>query len=95
MSDLTGGEPSGDIGGPWLAFWRSAGHGSGQGEKAVNWHGTPIRGSVSAPIDNDPDLREIVILSLEVSVTASLCALVIGGPLGTALAVYRFAGEAR
>jgi tungstate transport system permease protein len=35
----------------------------------------------------------IVILSLEVSLTASLCALVIGGPLGTALAVYRFRGR--
>jgi tungstate transport system permease protein len=42
---------------------------------------------------NDADLREIVILSLEVSLTASLCALVIGGPLGTALAVYRFRGR--
>jgi tungstate transport system permease protein len=38
----------------------------------------------------DPDLREIVRLSLEVSLTASLCALVIGAPLGAALAVYRF-----
>jgi tungstate transport system permease protein len=44
-------------------------------------------------VGNDADLREIVILSLEVSLTASLCALVIGGPLGTALAVYRFRGR--
>src|SRR5580692_13031915 len=42
---------------------------------------------------NDAGLREIVILSLEVSLTASLCALVIGAPLGTALAVYRFRGR--
>jgi tungstate transport system permease protein len=42
---------------------------------------------------NDASLREIVILSLEVSLTASICALVIGAPLGTALAVYRFRGR--
>jgi ABC-type spermidine/putrescine transport system permease subunit II len=42
---------------------------------------------------NDAVLREIVTLSLEVSLTASLCALVIGAPLGTALAVYRFRGR--
>src|SRR3984885_13651730 len=42
---------------------------------------------------NDAGLREIVILSLEVSLTASLCALVIGAPLGTALAMYRFPGK--
>ena len=42
---------------------------------------------------DDADLREIVILSLEVSLTASICALLIGAPLGTALAVYRFRGR--
>src|SRR5580704_13243911 len=41
----------------------------------------------------DADLREIVLLSLEVSLTASICALAIGAPLGTALAVYRFPGR--
>jgi tungstate transport system permease protein len=41
----------------------------------------------------DADLREIVFLSLGVSLTASICAFVIGGPLGTALAVYRFRGK--
>lgn len=41
----------------------------------------------------DADLREIVVLSLEVSLTASICALVIGAPLGSALAVYRFRGR--
>jgi tungstate transport system permease protein len=42
---------------------------------------------------NDPELREIVVLSLQVSLTASICALIIGAPLGTALAVYQFRGR--
>lgn len=41
----------------------------------------------------DPELREIVSLSLAVSLTASICAFVIGAPLGTALAIYRFQGK--
>ena len=41
----------------------------------------------------DAELREIVSLSLGVSLTASLCAFAIGAPLGTALAVYRFRGK--
>ena len=41
----------------------------------------------------DAELRQIVALSLGVSLTASLCAFVIGAPLGTALAVYRFPGR--
>jgi tungstate transport system permease protein len=41
----------------------------------------------------DPELRGIVLLSLEVSLTASACAFAIGAPLGTALAVYRFKGR--
>jgi tungstate transport system permease protein len=41
----------------------------------------------------DVDLRAIVLLSLEVSMTASVCAFVIGAPLGTALAIYRFRGR--
>jgi tungstate transport system permease protein len=41
----------------------------------------------------DFDLREIILLSLEVSMTASICAFVIGAPLGTALAVYQFPGR--
>lgn len=41
----------------------------------------------------DADLREIVTLSLRVSLTASVCALIIGAPLGAALAVYRFRGR--
>ena len=41
----------------------------------------------------DADLRDIISLSLAVSLTASACALAIGAPLGTALAVYRFPGR--
>jgi len=41
----------------------------------------------------DPELREIVTLSLSVSLTASACAFAIGSPLGTALAIYRFPGR--
>src|ERR1700732_1587843 len=41
----------------------------------------------------DVQLRAIVFLSLQVSLTASACAFFIGAPLGTALAVYRFRGR--
>jgi tungstate transport system permease protein len=41
----------------------------------------------------DADLRDIVFLSLEVSLTASALAFAIGAPLGTALAIYRFRGR--
>jgi tungstate transport system permease protein len=41
----------------------------------------------------DPHLREIVCLSMTVSLTASVCAFAIGVPLGGALAVYRFPGR--
>lgn len=41
----------------------------------------------------DTELREIVFLSLSVSLTASVVAFVIGAPLGTALAIYRFRGK--
>ena len=41
----------------------------------------------------DAGLRDIVVLSLAVSLTASACAFVIGAPLGTALAIYRFRGR--
>src|ERR1700683_2877746 len=41
----------------------------------------------------DAELRDIVVLSLGVSLTASACAFAIGAPLGTALAVYRFPGR--
>ena len=41
----------------------------------------------------DPELRQIVSLSLSVSLTASVCAFLIGTPLGAALAMYRFRGK--
>ena len=41
----------------------------------------------------DAELREIVSLSLGVSLTASICAFLIGAPLGAALAIYRFRGK--
>jgi tungstate transport system permease protein len=41
----------------------------------------------------DPELREIVFLSLGVSLTASICAFAIGSPVGTAFAIYRFPGR--
>lgn len=41
----------------------------------------------------DAELRGIVLLSLAVSLSGSICAFLIGAPLGTALAVYRFRGR--
>jgi tungstate transport system permease protein len=41
----------------------------------------------------DVDLRAIMLLSLQVSLTGSACAFAIGAPLGTALAVYPFPGR--
>lgn len=41
----------------------------------------------------DPELRGIVILSLEISITAVMIASVLGLPLGAALAVQRFPGR--
>jgi tungstate transport system permease protein len=41
----------------------------------------------------DAELRDIVALSLGVSLSGSACAFAIGAPLGTALAVYRFCGR--
>ena len=41
----------------------------------------------------DPDLREIVALSLQVSLGAVAVAALIGMPLGAALAVMRFPGR--
>src|ERR1700746_3495191 len=44
-------------------------------------------------ISLDPELRQIVLLSLAVSLSASVCAFLIGAPAGTALAMYRFRGR--
>ena len=41
----------------------------------------------------DAELQAIILLSLQISLTASACAFAIGAPLGTALAVYRFPGR--
>jgi tungstate transport system permease protein len=41
----------------------------------------------------DPELVGIVLLSLRVSLTATLIAFLLGAPLGAALAVYRFPGR--
>jgi tungstate transport system permease protein len=41
----------------------------------------------------DAALSEIIVLSLGISLTASLSAFLIGTPIGTALAVYRFRGR--
>jgi tungstate transport system permease protein len=59
----------------------------------MNDFSTAIGKALTLIAHNDASLREIVLLSLEVSLTASICALVIGAPLGTALAVYRFRGK--
>jgi tungstate transport system permease protein len=52
-----------------------------------------LRTAVDLIVGFDAGLRGIVMLSLAVSLTASACAFVIGAPLGTALAVYRFRGR--
>jgi tungstate transport system permease protein len=41
----------------------------------------------------DAELLEIAVLSLSVSLSGSACAFIIGAPLGSALAVYRFRGR--
>src|ERR1700759_5416130 len=52
-----------------------------------------LRTAVDLIFSFDAGLRDIVVLSLALSLTASACAFVIGAPLGTALAVYRFRGR--
>jgi tungstate transport system permease protein len=59
----------------------------------MNDFGAALRTAVALIGRFDGDLREIVSLSLAVSLTASACAFAIGAPLGTALAVYRFPGR--
>ena len=56
----------------------------------MNDFGAALRTAIALIGRFDGDLREIVSLSLAVSLTASACAFAIGAPLGTALAVYRF-----
>jgi tungstate transport system permease protein len=59
----------------------------------MNDFSTAVAKAMMLIASSDEGLREIVFLSLEVSLTASLCALVIGAPLGIALAIYRFRGR--
>ena len=59
----------------------------------MNDFAAALRTAVELILGFDADLRDIVVLSLAVSLTASACAFVIGAPLGTALAVYRFRGR--
>jgi tungstate transport system permease protein len=56
----------------------------------MNDFSTAIETALSLIAKSDPELRDIVLLSLKVSLTASIFAFVIGSLLGTALAVYRF-----
>ena len=59
----------------------------------MNDFAAALRTAVDLILGFDAGLRDIVLLSLAVSLTASACAFVIGAPLGTALAVYRFRGR--
>ena len=59
----------------------------------MNDFAAALRTAVDLIVGFDGGLRDIVMLSLAVSLTASACAFVIGAPLGTALAVYRFRGR--
>jgi tungstate transport system permease protein len=59
----------------------------------MNDFSAAVRTALTLIAGFDADLRRIVFLSLEVSLTASACAFAIGAPLGTALAVYRFPGR--
>src|ERR1700724_946615 len=59
----------------------------------MNDFAAALRTAVDLILGFDAGLRDIVVLSLAVSLTASACAFAIGAPLGTALAVYRFRGR--
>ena len=59
----------------------------------MNDFAAALRTAVDLILGFDAGLRDIVVLSLAVSLTASACAFVIGAPLGTALAIYRFRGR--
>lgn len=52
-----------------------------------------FRAAFALIVGFDAELREIVALSLGVSLSGSACAFAIGAPLGTALAIYRFRGR--
>src|SRR6516162_628101 len=54
---------------------------------------SPFQIALQLIVRFDVELRAIILLSLQVSLTASICAFAIGAPLGTGLAVYRFPGR--
>ena len=55
--------------------------------------GTAGRAAMDLVVSADPRLMEIVVLSLQVSLSAVLIASIVGLPLGAALAVSRFPGR--
>ncbi len=55
--------------------------------------GSALGAALSLVVRLDPDLAEIVLLSLRVSVGAVLLATFIGMPLGAAVALFRFPGR--
>ncbi|UQR62377.1 ABC transporter permease [Bradyrhizobium sp. C-145] len=52
-----------------------------------------VRAAVSLIGEADPELLDIVVLSVRVSLTASIVALVVGAPIGAWLAIARFSGR--
>jgi tungstate transport system permease protein len=54
---------------------------------AAFWH------ALELVVSGDPELTEIVLLSLEISLSAVTLAAVLGMPLGAALALFRFPGR--
>jgi tungstate transport system permease protein len=59
----------------------------------MNDFATAFQTALTLIVGFDAELREVVGLSLGVSLSASLFAFIIGAPIGTALAVYRFRGR--
>src|ERR1700685_1151645 len=59
----------------------------------MNDFAAALRTAVDLILGFDAGLRDIVVLSLSVRLTASACAFASGAPRGTALAVYRFRGR--
>ena len=55
--------------------------------------GSALGAALSLVVRLDPDLAEIVLLSLQVSVGAVFLATLIGMPLGAAVALFRFPGR--
>src|SRR5215470_8606346 len=54
---------------------------------------TAFQAALALIVGFDAELREIVALSLGVSLSGSALGFAIGAPMGTALAVYRFHGR--